>query len=107
VVVPVGIAWKNALDRDHDLPLYGADGYHPAPAGTLLAALTIHDRLSGTDVRTIPAAALSTIAGVSLARGQLEAMAEAAHAASVELPVDPVDPVPTDTTNISTSGGPC
>jgi hypothetical protein len=106
-VVPAGIAWKHALDRDRDLPLYGGDGYHPAPAGTLLAALTIYDRLSGTDVRTIPSSALSTIAGVSLARAQLEAMAEAAHAASVELPADPVDPLPADTTNISTSGGPC
>ena len=106
-VVPVGMAWKNALDRDRELPLYGGDGYHPAPAGTLLAALTIYDRLSGTDVRTIPSSALSTIPGVSLGRAQLETMTEAAHAASAELPADPVDPVPADTTNISTSGGPC
>jgi hypothetical protein len=105
--VPVGIAWKNALDSDRDLPLYGGDGYHPAPAGTLLAALTIYDRLSGTDVRTIPSSALAIIAGVSLARAQLEAMAETAHAASVELPADPADPLPADTSNISTSGGPC
>jgi hypothetical protein len=105
--VPVGIAWREALDRDGDLPLYGADGYHPAPAGTLLAALTIYDRLSGTDVRTIPSSALSAIAGVSLAQAQLEAMAEAAHVANAQFPVDPVDPVPADTTNISTGGGPC
>jgi hypothetical protein len=106
-VAPVGVAWKNALEQDRDLPLYGGDGYHPAPAGTLLAALTIYDRLSGTDVRTIPSSALSSIADGSLARAQLEAMAEAAHAASAELPLDPVDPMPADTTNISTSGGPC
>ena len=51
-VVPVGIAWREAQDEDGDLPLYSGDGYHPAPAGTLLAALTIYDRLSGRDVRT-------------------------------------------------------
>jgi hypothetical protein len=79
----------------------------PGSAGTLLAALTIYDRLSGTDVRTIPSSALAIIAGVSLARAQLEAMAETAHAASVELPADPADPLPADTSNISTSGGPC
>jgi hypothetical protein len=43
MVVPVGIAWKDALEVEPDTPLYGADGYHPAPAGTLLAALTIYD----------------------------------------------------------------
>jgi hypothetical protein len=106
-VAPVGIAWKKALDGDGDLPLYGGDGYHPAPAGTLLAALTIYDRLSGTDVRTIPLSALSTITGGSLARGQLEVMAHAAHAASAELAADPSEPAPADTTDISTSGGPC
>ena len=47
VVIPVGIAWKDALDADPELPLYSADGYHPAPAGTLLAALTVYDRLFG------------------------------------------------------------
>jgi hypothetical protein len=106
-VVPVGIAWKTALDEDGDLALYGGDGYHPAPAGTLLAALTVYDRLSGRDVRTIPSSALSPIAGVPLSRAQLEAMAEAAHAASIGLPADPLQPVPADTTHISTSGGPC
>jgi hypothetical protein len=106
-VVPVGIAWKSALDEDRDLPLYGGDGYHPAPAGTLLAALTIYDRLSGRDVRSIPSSALATIAGVPLAPARLEAMATAAHAASTELPTDPLEPILVDTTIVSASGGPC
>ena len=107
VVVPIGVAWKEALEEDPDLPLYGPDGYHPAPAGTLLAALTVYDRLAGRDVRRIPPAALARIAAVSLGSTQLEAMAAAAHRASTELPADPNQPVPADTTQISPSGGPC
>ena len=106
-VVPIGIAWKQALEADPDLPLYGPDGYHPAPAGSLLAALTVYDRLAGRDVRDISAAALARIAPVSLASPRLEAMAAAAHRASTELPADPDQPVPADTTHISPSGGPC
>jgi hypothetical protein len=54
IVVPVGIAWRSALDADRGTQLYGGDGYHPAPTGSLLAALTIYDRLFGRDVRSIP-----------------------------------------------------
>ena len=106
-VAPVGIAWKRALEQDRDLPLYGGDGYHPAPAGTLLAALAIYDRLSGRDVRTIPSTSLAPIAGVTLSPAQLGAMAAAAHEASVELPDDPLEPAPADTTRLSPGGGPC
>jgi hypothetical protein len=107
VVAPVGIAWKHALQADADLPLYGPDGYHPAPEGTLLAAMTVYDRLSGQDVRRIPAAALAGIPGVTLSPAQLEALAAAAHTASVELPADPSQPIPADTTRLSPTGGPC
>jgi hypothetical protein len=106
-VVPVGIAWKKALDADRELPLYSGDGYHPAPAGTLLAALTIYARLSGRDVRTIPTASLSSVADVALSPANLEALKAAAHAASAELPADPLDPLPADTTRLSSGGGPC
>jgi hypothetical protein len=107
VVIPVGIAWKEALDADAELPLYGSDGYHPAPAGTLLAALTVYDRLLGRDVRSIPVAALATVSGVPLAPARVVAMAAAAHAASTDLPADPSAPVPPDTTRASAGGGPC
>jgi hypothetical protein len=107
VVVPVGIAWSEALEADGELPLYASDGYHPAPAGTLLAALTVYDRLFGQDVRTIPAAALATIPGVSLTPTQIGVMAAAAHQASISLPDDPSAPVPPDTTIGSAAGGPC
>ncbi|HEY8258296.1 MAG TPA: hypothetical protein VIG08_11640 [Gemmatimonadales bacterium] len=107
VVIPIGLAWKAALDADPALPLYGADGYHPAPAGTLLTALTVYDRLFGRDARDIPAAALATIPGISLSPPRLNAMTAHAHAASSDLPADPATPAPTDTTKISPGGGPC
>ena len=107
VVVPVGIAWRKALEADPELSLYGADGYHPAPAGTLLAALTVYDRLVGRDVRNIAATELAGIPGVPLSRSRLEALTAAAHAASSELPVDPAAAAPPDTMRIAPAGGPC
>lgn len=107
VVVPVGLAWRAALNADPGLPLYGADGYHPAPAGTLLAALTVYDRLFGRDVRSIPTASLATIPGLRLTAARIAALAAAAHAAGSELPADPPTPAPPDTTIISVGGGPC
>ena len=107
MVAPVGIAWKQALDTDSDLPLYGPDGYHPAAAGTLLAALTVYDRLFGRDVRSIPTSDLAAIVGPSLGPGRLEGMAAAAHAASGGIPPDPIEPAPPDTTRVSPGGGPC
>jgi hypothetical protein len=39
LVIPAGDAWRAAWAADATLPLYGADGFHPSPAGTYLAAL--------------------------------------------------------------------
>ena len=106
-VVPVGIAWRDALRADPTLPLYGPDGYHPAPAGTLLAALTLYDRLFGPDVRAIPVESLARLAAVGLSPDQVRVLAEAAHSASAGRPPDSPTPVPTDTTRPSAGGGPC
>ena len=54
IFVPAGEAWRLGLSRDAALPFYGADGFHPALAGTMLAALTIHHHLTGHDPRTLP-----------------------------------------------------
>lgn len=108
VVAPIGAAWADALRRDPTLPLYSGDGYHPAPAGTLLAALTIYDRLFGQDVREISASDLARIPGGGLTDRQAARLAEAAHAASAALPPDPAIAVPADTTLVSPlGGGPC
>jgi hypothetical protein len=106
-VVPIGIAWRDALAADASLPLYGGDGYHPAPAGSLLAALTVYDRLVGRDVRSLSPDALRMIGGTTLTTAGIQVLAAAAHAASASWPADPAEPAPADTTHVSPTGGPC
>jgi hypothetical protein len=106
VVIPIGIAWRKALEADPSLPLYADDGYHPAPAGTVLAALTTYDRLVGGDVTAIPSESLRRIAA-GLTAARLGTLAVAAHAASREWPADPEAPAPADTTKLTPGGGPC
>jgi len=106
VVVPVGVAWKLALEADPSVPLYGPDGYHPAPAGTLLAALTIYERLAGRDAREI-APALASLWSPPMSPGVLQLLGASAHAAVASLPPDPPVPAPPDTTRVSPGGGPC
>lgn len=107
VVAPIGIAWKDALSADPTAPLYGSDGYHPAPAGTLLAALTLYDRLFGRDVRDIPVESLAALPAVPLTPAQVRVLVAAAHSASESWPADSPTPVPVDTTKPSAGGGPC
>lgn len=54
ILLPAGTAWLEAWERDADLSLYAADGFHPSALGTLLAALTIVDRLSDVDIAALP-----------------------------------------------------
>jgi hypothetical protein len=42
LLCPAGLAWKHAWQADAQLPLYGADGFHPSVTGSVLAALTIY-----------------------------------------------------------------
>jgi len=105
-VVPIGIAWREALRADPAAPLYGPDGYHPAPAGTLLAALTLYDRLFGRDVRDIPVESLANLAG-PLTPAQVRVLVAAAHSASESWPADSPTSVPVDTTIPSAGSGPC
>jgi hypothetical protein len=107
IVVPIGVAWRDALAADPTLPLYGGDGYHPAPAGTLLAALTTYDRVAGRDVRDIDPAALRPIGNTGLTPVQLRALTAAAQAASTAQPPDPPRPEPVDTTHRTGGEGPC
>lgn len=42
LVVPVGVAWRHALERMPDLRLHMEDQSHPTPAGTYLTAATFY-----------------------------------------------------------------
>ena len=55
LLLPVGDAWRAAWRRDPDLALYGPDDFHPSVAGSYLAALVMHARLSGTSPVGAPA----------------------------------------------------
>ena len=47
ILVPAGEAWRAAWRRDPDLELYSSDGFHPAPMGSYLAALSLFEQLYG------------------------------------------------------------
>jgi hypothetical protein len=54
VLVPGGEAMRAALRRDATLPLFEADGFHPSPMGSYLAALVFLQRLTGLSPATVP-----------------------------------------------------
>lgn len=47
LLMPVGEAWQAAWARDATLGLYGPDGLHPSPLGSLVAAVVIHAQVAG------------------------------------------------------------
>lgn len=53
--LPAGEAWRAARRADPALPLYGPDGFHPAPEGTWVAALAIFGELSARPLEGLPA----------------------------------------------------
>jgi hypothetical protein len=89
VFIPVGEAWRIALAADSGIGLYGPDGFHPSATGTWLAAMVIVERLSGRDVRTLPAVT-SAIPGIHpLAAGRVRLLQRAAHEANQRYPAHP------------------
>ncbi len=53
-VAPVGEAWRLARQATPGLELFAADGIHPAPAGTYLAACVIYATLYGRSPVGVP-----------------------------------------------------
>ncbi len=45
LVIPAGLAFARAIDKQPSLNLYAADKRHPSPAGTYLAACTVYASL--------------------------------------------------------------
>lgn len=52
-VAPVGLAWRDALAADPDLLLHQADGSHPTPAGSYLAACVLLGWIADLDPRSL------------------------------------------------------
>ena len=46
LLIPAGANLRRALAADPSLPLLASDGFHPAPAGTYLVALTVYRALT-------------------------------------------------------------
>lgn len=80
-LAPAGEAWRLALTSDPQLPLYGGDGYHPAPLGSWLAALVLYEQLTGGDARALADSALRAN-GLTAASRVLTTLRDAAHAAT-------------------------
>ncbi len=59
ILCPAGVAWRIASMRDSSLDLYSADGLHPTPAGSYLAALVIYARLYGKSPMGLPGSSSS------------------------------------------------
>lgn len=55
VFLPAGEAWVHAWDANPALVFYAADGVHPSPLGTYVAALVMYERFTGRDARLLPA----------------------------------------------------
>jgi len=86
VFVPAGEAWRGAWAEDSTLALYGGDGFHPSPIGTFLTALVVYERLTGRDVRTLPARAFASGRELPLPTGTITLLQRAAHEANVRFP---------------------
>jgi hypothetical protein len=54
MLMPAGVTWLEAWERDPDLALYGKDGFHPSYLGALAAAQTIYAILFDVPAAKIP-----------------------------------------------------
>jgi len=53
-IAPVGATWAEARQRFPNLELHSADGSHPSPEGSYLAALVIASSLLAEPLETAP-----------------------------------------------------
>jgi hypothetical protein len=76
---PAGEAWRAAWLVDPSLPLYGPDGFHPAPLGTYLAALVVYEGITGHDARLLPQQAVVQGQTLPVAGGTVILLQRIAH----------------------------
>lgn len=84
--LPAGEAWRVAWASDPALPLYGDDGYHPAPLGTFLAALVMYERITGRDARDLPPRAAVDGRAVDVPETTVRLLQRAAHETNARFP---------------------
>jgi len=68
LLIPAGVNLRLAMQQDPSLKVLGADGFHPAMAGTYLAALTTYHALTGS----LPAALSDPKTSRRVAGGELD-----------------------------------
>ncbi|MEP6689799.1 MAG: hypothetical protein ABJD07_01515 [Gemmatimonadaceae bacterium] len=107
IFLPAGDALRLAMAADNTIALYGPDGFHPSVVGTYLAALEIYERLSGRDVRTLPARAFAGSAALSLPESTIRLLQRAAHEANATNPANPPPPPPNEDPAPPPPGGRC
>ena len=78
LLIPAGNAWQLAVGRDRALRMTVADGFHPTPLGTYLAALTVHCALNGALPAAPPLAVERQRAEFDLTDAQSRILREAA-----------------------------
>ena len=81
IFIPAGEAWRLLHEADPAIAVYGPDKFHPSELGSFLAALTIYERLSGRDVRSIPLKAFVGAREIALPAATVGKLHEAAHGA--------------------------
>ena len=91
VFLPAGEAWHIALRQHPGLPLYGADGFHPSPMGSYLAALEIYERLGDRDARTFPSQAFQAGLPMVMSVDTIRWLQQAAHEANASYPASPTE----------------
>jgi len=79
--LPAGEAWLAAWAVDPQLPLYGADGYHPSELGTYLAALVVYEGITGHDARSLPVEAIVAGQKLGVPPARVRLLQGAAHEA--------------------------
>jgi hypothetical protein len=86
LLLPAGDAFRAALEKDPGAPLFDADGFHPSPLGTYLAAIVIYQALSNRAEPFVPATLESPerrFPPIVLAPGAVSLLRSAARAAVI------------------------
>lgn len=86
VFIPAGEAWRTAWASDSTLSFYSADGLHPTPLGTFVAALTIYERVTGHDARALPKKAVVEGRDLGVSAATVSLLQTAAHQTNLTWP---------------------